>query len=67
MPRPIHADSSLSAVTVSVFWLTSLRMFGFHFFSHAFARPISGMVRSYGFLAPVASPPNAIIVSGEFS
>src|SRR5262249_43515146 len=67
LPRPIHADSSLSAVTVSVFWLTSLRMFGFHFLSHALARAISGIVRSYGCFAPVARPPNAIMVSGEFS
>ena len=42
-------------------------MFGFSCFSHAFALAISGMVRSYGAFAPVAMPPNAIIVSGEFS
>src|SRR2546430_16768100 len=67
LPRPIQADSSLSALTVSKFCWTILRMFGFSFFSHAFDRASSLSVWSYGFLAPVARPAKPTKFSGESS
>src|SRR5437868_13571179 len=64
---PIHADSSASALTTSLFWEASLRTFGLNCFSQLFASAIWLVDIEYGFLAPVAFPAIAFMSVGMFS